>query len=289
MKKRISKMSVTGMAFILPYVCLSAVFMIYPIIRGIRDSFYDYGFGAIEFVGLSNYAKVFTDDLYLMSIKNSMLCVVIVVPALIIFGLFIGGSIFDKSTKYMSFIRTCLYIPVIASMVVMSIIWRFILDPSTGLARYLSNLMGREPVSILGNGTHAMIMVLFLLFTMHLGQCVVLYVADMLGISTELIDALQIDGGNRYHLFRYLLIPLTKTTTIFNFITQTSGLIRVYAIIKLLTNGGPNNETTTMMFLLQQDGFRFGNFGSASALGIVMFIISLVLVMLRFAADRKRD
>jgi len=203
-------------------------------------------------------------------------------------GTIISGSIFDKSRAYMSTIRTSLYIPVISSMVVMAIIYKFLLDAQTGIARYFFNLAGVVPVNILGDATLAMSVIIFLLFTMKLGQCVVLFVASMIGISSDLIDALNIDGGNRYHLFRYILIPLTQPISLFIFITQTSALLQTYPVIKLLTNGGPNSETTTMIFLVQSEAFTMGNFGSASALGVVMFLITMILVFLRFAASMRK-
>jgi multiple sugar transport system permease protein len=284
MSSFLRKYSITGVMFVIPYIVLAFLFMIYPIFRGIYNSFFDFRFGGNEFVAFDNYKVVFTEPVYLTSIFNTLLIVAVVVPSLIFFGILISGSIFDKSRMYMAAIRTSFYIPVISSMVVMAIIYKFILDAQTGIARYFFNLAGMEPINILGDSTLAMSVIIFLLFTMKLGQCIVLFVASMLGIPNDLIDALQIDGGSRYHLFRYILIPLTQPIALFIFITQTAALLQAYPVIKLLTNGGPNDETTTMIFLLQVEAFSRGNFGSASALGVILFLITLILIFLRFAA-----
>lgn len=279
----------TGYLFSAPFVILAAVFMIYPMIKGIFNSFFDFRFGGTKFVGISNYVKVFTDDVYLLSIKNTLLLVCVVVPMLIVFGLIIAGSVFDKAYGYVSFVRVCLYLPVIASAAVMSIIWRFLLDSQTGLLRYFYDVIGMKPFNLLGDKFWAMVVIMFVLFTMNLGQCVVLYVAAMLGISKDIIEALEIDGGNRWSLFRYILIPHSRPTTLLIFVTQTSAVIRVFVLIQLLTNGGPSRATTSMMYLLYQEGFANGNFGLASALGIVMFLFSVVLVFLQFRAIRPVD
>ena len=148
-------------------------------------------------------------------------------------------------------------------------------------------LMGTESVNLLASQKWALILVIFILFTMNIGQSVLLYIADMIGIPKELLEAATIDGASRWDLFRHILIPLTKPTTIFVFITQTSAVLKVFIVIQLLTKGGPNYGTTSMMYLLYQEAFENSNTGAACALGVLMFLISLVLIMIRFVVDRK--
>lgn len=283
------KRNLTAYIFLAPFLILSTIFMIYPMCRGVYNSFYDFRFGGQLFVGIDNYIEVFTDPVMRKSILNSFLFVFTVVPFLIIFGILISGSIYDKNSLYVSSVRTCLYIPVIASMVVMTIIWRFMLDSQTGLFRYLCDLLGQKPVNLLGNAKWTMLILIFILFTMNIGQSVVLYVASMAGIPTELSEALSIDGGSRLDLFRYLLIPFSRPTTLFIFVTQTAAILRVFVLIQLLTNGGPNNSSVTMMYLLYQEGFTYGNFGLASALGVVMFAVTLILVLLQFKSVKQES
>lgn len=285
--KRLKGNDTSAYLFIGPFVILAAIFMIYPIIQGFITSFYNTKWGGNVFVGFKNYIKIFTDDVYLLAIRNSLLYVITVVPLLIIIGVWVAGSIFDKIPRYVSFVRVCLYIPVIASMVVMSIIWRYILDSQTGLVKYFSMLLGTDGINLLATRKSAIILVIFILFTMNIGQSVLLYVADMLSIPKELIEAATIDGASRTALFRHILISLTKPTSIFVFITQTSSVLKVFIVIQLLTKGGPNNGTTSMMYLLYQEAFEKSNTGAACALGVLMFMISLVLVLVRSAVDRK--
>lgn len=281
--------ALAGYLFSAPFIILAAVFMLYPMAKGIYNSFFDFRFGNTRFVGIENYIKVFTSDIYLLSIKNTLLLVFIVVPLLIVLGLGIAGSVFDKAGRYTSFVRICLYLPVIASAAVMSIIWRFLLDSQTGLLRYFYDVAGMTPFNLLGDKTWAMIVIIFVLFTMNLGQCVVLYIAAMIGIPRDIIEALEIDGGNRWDMFRYILIPHSRPTTLLIFVTQTSAVIRVFILIQLLTNGGPSRTTTSMMYLLYQEGISNGNFGLASVLGIVMFLFSIILVLIQFKTIRPAD
>lgn len=273
--------------FIAPFVALVAVFMVYPIFKGFWTSMFSTKWGKDVFIGLDNYIKIFTDDVYLKAIRNTMIYVATVVPLLIVIGLWIAGCVFDKRPKYVSFVRVCLYIPVIASMVVMSIIWRFMLDSSSGLVKYFSMVFGVEAVNLLAEEKSALILVIFILFTMNIGQTVLLYIADMLGIPKELIEASTIDGASRIDLFRYILMPLTKPTSLFIFITQTSAVLKVFVVIQQLTKGGPYYGTTSLMYLLYQEAFENSRTGMACAIGVLMFLISLILVIMRFSVERK--
>lgn len=282
MKKRLME-NLSAYLFVGPFVILSAVFMVYPVIQGFIRSAYNTKWSRSVFVGLENYKEIFSNDIYLLAIKNSLLFVVTVVPLLIIAGIWIAGSVFDKKIWYVSAVRTCLYIPVIASMVVMSIIWRFILDSQTGLVKYFSMVLGHSTApNVLADKQWTMVLLILILFTMNIGQTVLLYIADMIGIPKDLLEACRIDGGSRWDMFRHILIPLTSSTSVLTFITQTSAVLKVFVVIQLLTKGGPNYGTTTMMYLLYQDAFEKNNIGIASAMGVLMFLISLILISMRF-------
>lgn len=282
MKKRLME-NLSAYLFVGPFVILSAVFMVYPVIQGFIRSAYNTKWSRSVFVGLENYKEIFSNDIYLLAIKNSLLFVVTVVPLLIIAGIWIAGSVFDKKIWYVSAVRTCLYIPVIASMVVMSIIWRFILDSQTGLVKYFSMILGYSTApNVLADKQWTMVLLILILFTMNIGQTVLLYIADMIGIPKDLLEACRIDGGSRWDMFRHILIPLTSSTSVLTFITQTSAVLKVFVVIQLLTKGGPNYGTTTMMYLLYQDAFEKSNIGIASAMGVLMFLISLILISMRF-------
>lgn len=284
-----SKYDNAAYLFIAPFVILAIFFMLYPILKGFYSSLFNSKWAGDVFVGLDNYKKIFTNPVYLKAIRNTLIYVVTVVPLLIVLGIWIAGSVFDKHPKYVTFVRVCLYLPVICSMVVMSIIWRYILDSQNGLVKYFSTIFGGQPVNLLASEKTAVILVIFVLFTMNIGQTVLLYIADMISIPKDLFEAATIDGATRTDLFRYLLIPLTKPTSIFIFITQTSAVLKVFVVIQLLTKGGPNYGTTSLMYLLYQEGFENSNTGLACAIGVLMFVISLGLIMLQFAANRKKE
>ena len=288
--KRKIKEAVSACIFIAPFVILSCVFMFYPICQEFIRSVYDTKWGnKVVFVGLENYKKIFSNPIYVKAIQNTLLFFITAVPCIIILGIFIAGSIFDKVKKYVSAVRIILYIPTIVSTVVMSTIWRFMLNSQSGIVAYLADKFGFSRVDLLGSPTTARMVIIFVLIVINLGQCVLLYVASMIGIDKTLIDACRIDGGNRWTLFRYILIPLSRPTTVLIFITNTSLVLKVYIVIQLLTSGGPNYATTTMMYQLYQDAFVNYDIGIASAMGVLLFIMTLILISFRFIFMSKEE
>jgi|GEM_PF-1707449 len=288
-KRRITE-SLQAYAFLAPFIILGCMFMVYPIGKQFIQSFYNTKWGGkVVFVGLANYAEIFTNEIYIKAILNTLLFVIIAVPCIIILGLLIAGSIFDKNKHYVSTVRILLYIPTIVSMVVMSTIWRFMLNSQSGLVAYFAQIFHWKSADLLSSSTSAKIIIIIVLIIVNLGQCVLLYIAQMIGIDHNLIDACEVDGGNRWDLFRYILIPLSKPTTILVFITNTSLVLKVYIVIQLLTSGGPNYATTTMMYQLYQDAFVNFDTGVASAMGVLLFAMTLVLISARFLFTSKEE
>lgn len=194
MKRRKLKNNLIGYMFCSPFLLLALVFILYPMCKGFYNSFFDFRFNAITFVGIDNYKKILESSLYRQAIGNTLFLTVLVVPFLCVSGIIIAGSIFDKHRMYVSFVRITLYLPVIASVVVMSLIWRFILDSQTGLLRYFYNCIGMEPFNLLGESKTALIVIMLILCMVNIGQCVILYLATMIGIPRDLIEAMEILG-----------------------------------------------------------------------------------------------
>ncbi|MQW23088.1 MULTISPECIES: carbohydrate ABC transporter permease [unclassified Lactococcus] len=267
----------SGYAFIIPQVLLMVVFIIYPVIKGFKMSFFaTYGMDSY-FVGFDNFKTLFSDPIFLKSIVNTLLFVAAIVILTIVFALFVSTTVYDKNPKYISFIRASYYLPVMVSMVVMSIIWNFLLTPTSGLISYLMGNMGIHNVNLLGSPNIVMWVIIFVTFVGNVGQAIILYLADMIGIPEDYFEAAQLDGASRWERIRYILIPLSKPTTIYLVVINFIAVLKIFVVIQLLTGGGPNNASVTMMYYLYQNAFVYNHTGIAAAIGVLMFIIALVL------------
>ncbi|GGD47704.1 carbohydrate ABC transporter permease [Paenibacillus nasutitermitis] len=277
LRNRALKENVTGYLFILPQSILFLIFIVYPIIEGIRLSLFKVQYQKETFVGLDNYVTLFHDPVFFKSIVNTVVFVVFIVILTVGFAMFVSSAIFDKNAKYVSFIRGSYYIPVMVSMVVMSMVWGFLLSPANGLISYAAREMEFQTVNLLGNKSTVLPVIIFVTFATNVGQAIILYIASMIGVPKDLFEAAEIDGASRLNVIFRILIPLVKPTTIYIIVINIIAVLKIFVVIQLLTGGGPNNASVTMMYYLYNNAFKYNQLGIASAVGVIMFVITLLL------------
>ncbi|KHD40435.1 carbohydrate ABC transporter permease [Streptococcus uberis] len=290
-KNRIRKNTsqTAGYLFIAPQMLLMLIFIVYPVIKGFKMSLYKvYGMDSY-FVGLDNFKALFEDAVFVKSILNTVFFVVAIVLLTIIFALFVSTTVYDKNARYVSFIRGSYYLPVMVSMVVMSIVWNFLLNPSNGLVSYVFQQMGASHVNLLGNSKTVMPIIVFVTFVGNVGQAIILYLATMIGISPDYFEAAQLDGATRWQRIRHIIIPLVRPTTAYLIVINIIAVLKIFVVIQLLTGGGPNNASVTMMYYLYQNAFVYNNTGAASAIGVLMFMIALILSVPQLRSFIKTD
>ncbi|MEK3719301.1 carbohydrate ABC transporter permease [Paenibacillus sp. FSL H8-0034] len=271
------KDNITGYLFISPQMLIFLIFLVYPIIEGIRLSMYRITYQSEKFVGLDNYVTLFNDPVFFKALFNTIVFVVFIVILTVGFAMFVASAVFDKNAKYVSFIRGSYYVPVMVSMVVMSMVWSFLLNPANGLISYFSKEMGLGTVNLLGKSTTVMPVIIFVTFATNVGQAIILYIAAMLGVPKDLFEAAEVDGASRWQVIFKILIPSVQSTTLYIVIINIIGVLKIFVVIQLLTGGGPNNSSVTLMYYLYNNAFKFNQLGVASAVGVIMFVITLLL------------
>lgn len=279
---------VTGYLFILPQFLFFAVFTLYPVIEGFRISLYRSNARGDRFVGLANYIQLFSDEVFLQSIRNTLLLVVVVVGATLILGFVISWAIFDKNPKYVALIRSCYYLPVIVSAVVMAMVWNFLLNPASGLVNYILKLTGSAVTNPLGDKNIAIWIIAFVTVVSSLGQAVIMYVASMIGISGEIFEAAEVDGATKVERGIHIIAPLTKSTTLYLAVMNTISVLKLFVIVQLLTDGGPNNASMTMMYYLYRNAFIFDKMNVAAAIGVIMFLLAFIMAIPQFRAFSRQ-
>ncbi|WP_138067910.1 carbohydrate ABC transporter permease [Streptococcus pseudoporcinus] len=272
-----TKQDYLGYLFIGPQMLLMLIFILYPVVKGFKMSLYSvYGVDSY-FVGLENFSHLLQDTVFVKSILNTIFFVVAIVILTILFALFVATTVYDKNSKYVSFIRGAYYLPVMVSMVVMSIVWNFLLNPSNGLISFYFEQLGVGHLNLLGNTKTVMPIIVFVTFVGNVGQAIILYLATMIGISQDYFEAAQLDGATRWQRIRNIIIPLVRPTTAYLVVINIIAVLKIFVVIQLLTGGGPNNASVTMMYYLYQNAFVYNNTGAAAAIGVLMFLIALLL------------
>ncbi len=289
-KQRISwKESATGYLFILPLFITFAVFYFYPIIEGFRLSLFNITAKNTTYVGFGNFREMFQDPIFHLAVKNTLIYVIFIVILTVGFGIIIAAAVFDKNPRYVSFIRGCYYLPYMVSMVVMAMVWNFLLNPSNGLFCYLLKHWGFKIVNLLGNKKTVLPVIIFVTFQFNLGQAIILFIAAMIGVSQDSLEAAELDGANRIQRIWNVVIPSIRPTILYVTVINMIGVLKMFVAVQLLTAGGPNNASTTMMYYLYVNAFKFARTGYASAVGVIMFIIALLLMIPTFRMFNSRS
>lgn len=285
MKKILSvfkRNTVLGYAFLAPSLILMAIFLVYPIFEALRLSFYESTLKTTELVGFENYINLFQDELFMKSLLNTLKYVVIIVPFVVILSLWISATISKKRPWKTSLYRGAFYLPTIASAVTVSVVWNWVFNPVIGVANYVISSAGGTPVMWFSEGTTAFYCVVLVSIVCSIGQPVILYTASIGSISPEYYEAASLDGASDFTQLMKITVPLLKPTTLYVLVITSVNAFQIFIPIQMLTGGGPVNATTSIIYELYRTAFQYKNFGYASAMGMILFVILGLLAFAQF-------
>ncbi|MEG1001831.1 MAG: sugar ABC transporter permease [Clostridium sp.] len=273
---------VTSYLFLLPAAIFFIGFVILPMIGGIVMSFFNYNPKSAIFIGMENYINIFKDEIFIKSLWNTLVLVIGNVPIVVVFSLFVSLVIYKKSSKVRSFFRGVFYLPAIASVVSITLVWGWIFHPNYGILNHVLSWFGVDPQVWLGNPSIAKWAILIVLVTLSVGQPIVLYMASLGNIPKDYLEAAEIDGANPRQVFKNITWPLLKPTTLYIVIITTINSFQCFSLIQLLTAGGPNYSTTTIMYQVYEKSFTLGQYGLASSMGVVLAIIVMGISIIQY-------
>ena len=231
-----------------------------------------------EFVGLDNYTRLFNDNLFWKSLRVTAYYTFALVPMGIVVGLSIA-VLLNQKVKALGLWRTVYYLPAVVSGVAVAILWSWVLNPRFGLLNAGLRAIGiSDPPRWIYSETWA-VPAFIIMGLWGAGGSMLLYLAGLQGIPTQLYEAADIDGANRWTKFWNITIPMLTPTIFFNLLVGIIGSFQVFTQAFIMTGGGPNNATLTMVLYLYRQGFQNLRFGYASALAWILFFIILVFTL----------
>ncbi len=273
---------------LLPPFALLTLFTLIPVIQSFLLSFQNWTLRQQSYVGLDNYNQLWADPVFWKALQNTILYTLVVVPAGIIIALILAELIRPQASPVQTFFKAAYYLPTVVAAVVIALVWRWIYNSNSyGLLNYILSLVGQAPVPWLQSSQTAFGALTMTSLVGGQGASVVLLLAAMGGIPPELYESARLDGSRRFGEFRFITLPLLKPTLLYLAVLNTIASFQVFSGIYLLTNGGPNNSTTTLAFSIYRVGFIQYQFGYASAQAVIMFVLLLVITVLyfRFLSD----
>jgi multiple sugar transport system permease protein len=271
------RMVVRGLLFALPASLLLLAIYIVPMIVLALFSVTDYQLGALStrFVGLENFAKAFSDAVFLRALANTVLYAAIVIP----FGVFLGlgaALLVYSRKRSRAFWEVAYFLPVTATLVAMATVWQFLLHPALGPVNAAIQWLGFEPVAFLSNPAMLIPTMAMIGVWQVLGFNMVLFLAGLTAIPKDLYDAAKLDGA-KSPIDRFFVVtwPMLGPTTLFVVVTTSISAFKVFETIAVLTKGRFGSET--LLFALYLEGFEYSNTGYAAALTLIFLAMVLVL------------
>lgn len=283
------KENISGYLFILPGVLFFLVFTVYPLIEAFTLSFCEYHVDKSVFVGFDNYVTLFQDEVFIKSLLNTFKFVLIIVPITMIISLFVSTRIVDFGSKVQSFFRAAFYLPVVMSVVSVSLVWNIMYNFNYGVLNYFVKALGFDAVNWLGNADLVIWSLSVVVITFSVGQPVILFLAALNGIDASYYEAADVDGANWWMKFTKITLPQLAPTTLYVLITTTINAFQTFAIVNLMTGGGPNYGSSTLLYLIYKTAFTFRDFSLASAQGIILFLCIALLGVIQFIFFTPKD
>ena len=276
--------TVVSYLFLLPALFFFVCFVVTPMAMGVVTSLTDSHMGGGSFVGLKNYVDLFQDPVFLKSMVNTVIIVVVSVPVVTVFSLWVGSAIYEMRASARSFFRCVFYLPVVTGSVAVVVVWRWMFHTYNGLFNHLLTGAGilDRGFSFLGDPRTALACVILILFTTSIGQPIVLYVAALGNVDSSMVEAAEVDGATRMQIFWRIKWPAIMPTTLYVLVITTINSFQCFALIQLLTSGGPNYATSTVMYYLYETAFQQFQYGYADAMGVVLAIVIALFSALQF-------
>ncbi|MFB9280228.1 carbohydrate ABC transporter permease [Cohnella cellulosilytica] len=270
--------------FMSPAIIGLLVFMLGPILFSAYISFTDYDIlGTPEWIGLQNYVELFRDPFFWHSMKITFIYAGISVPLGLVVALLLA-MLLNQTLKGIYLFRVVFYLPAVISGVAVALLWKWVFNPEFGLLNWFLGWFGiAGPAWIYSEQWSLPSLILMSLWSV--GGGMLIYLAGLQGIPSELYEAAEIDGAGRLRRFRSVTIPMLSPVIFFNLVMGIIGSIQVFTEGYIMTAGGPNNSTLFAVLYLYRQAFNYFSMGYASAMAWVLFLLILLLTLLVFRSS----
>ncbi|HXP01645.1 MAG TPA: sugar ABC transporter permease [Luteibacter sp.] len=277
--------------FVTPALIILGLFFLLPVVAALVLSVTDYDLYALadirnlRFVALQNYWALLQRPLFWSALGHTVYFVVVGVPLSLIASLGAAMLLNSPLARFKPFFRTALFAPVVTTVVAVAVIWRYLFNTKYGLINYVLDATGMPTVDWLGDPHWAMPTIILFAVWKNFGYNMIIFMAGLQAIPGDLYEAARIDGASAIAQFRHITLPMLKPTMVMVSILTVSGYFQLFAEPYVMTEGGPLQSTTSVLYLMYEEGFKWWNLGSASAVAFILFVIMFVVTaaMLRLS------
>lgn len=267
------------LVFIAPAVLMVGLLVFFPVLLNIYYSLFKWTAYSVDmkFVGLKYYAKLFSDDKIVLAIKNNVMYAVVSLICQTGFGLIIAHLFVTfANTRYAAITRVVIFVPAVISLTAIGLLWVIAYNPSLGYVNAILEAIGLGSLAHdwLGDAKTAMMSIIMVSQWQYIGEMVLLYTVGLQAVPTDIYESAKIDGASNWQTFLHVTVPMIKSTILMNMTITIIGAFMVFDEVYVMTSGGPGGATETLATLMYETGFRKDNMGYASAIGVLLFVIT---------------
>lgn len=282
-----------GWVFAAPALLIIGVFFFLPVLAAFAVSLTDFDLYALadirnlRFVGLDNYVHLLHSREFWGALANTLYFVAVGVPLSLAASLLAALLVNSRLARWAAFYRTALFAPVVATLVAVALVWRYLLHTRYGLLNWALGAVGMHPVDWLGDPHWAMPAIILFAVWKNFGYNMIIFVAALQAIPVELYEAARLDGAGLWQELRRVTLPMLRPTMLLVTILTVAGYFQLFAEPYVITEGGPLQSTVSVLYLMYDEGFKWWNFGSASAVAFLLFLIVLAVTALQARVARR--
>jgi multiple sugar transport system permease protein len=241
---------------------------------------------APQFVGFDNFAQLASDDRFLKALRNTAFYTVVSVPLGMLISLFLALAL-NQTIRGIAWIRTAYFLPVVTSTIAVALVWQWIYSPDAGLLNQFIGLFGIPAQKWLSNPTLAMPSIVAMSVWQGLGTSIIIFLAGLQSIPTELLDAASVDGAGRWARFRNIVLPLLTPSIFFTGVLSLIDSFQVFDQVFVLSRPRPTDATITVVYFIYENGFKFFKMGYATAASWILFLIVAVFTAIYFRSQNR--
>lgn len=278
-----------GYLFLLPWIILLSIFFLYPFVYGIVVSFTNYSLGSMEFIGINNYIKIFNDYAFWKSLLATLLYCLLVIPLRVFIPLWAANVLKRLGNKANTLIKMLIYLPGVTCTVALVLSWDVLLFPNTGIINQIMIGLGFESFSLFDSALTSIPTMSLLVTMCSLGSNLIIFCSAINNIPKDYYEIAELEGVSKKDQFLHITIPLLNPTIVYSIITSTIATLQIFVVPQLLTGGGPNYSTSSLLMLVYSSAFTRNQFGYASAIGTILFMINAVVAVIQFRVTKKES
>jgi len=281
----------TAYLFLLPFLAFFVIFVLYPMFMCLYTSLFDATMGREDiFIGFQNYVTLANDPVFWKALVNTLIIVVVSVPVTCIFSLWVASAISKMNVAATSAFRCIFYLPVVTGSVAVTMVWKWMFNNYYGIFNYIGTSTGLldKNINWLGDPKYALGCIILILLTTSVGQPIVLYVSALDNVDKSLVEAAEVDGATELQAFWRIKWPQMMPTTLYILVITTINSFQCFALIQLLTLGGPRNSTMTIMYYIYYNAFKLYKYGYGNAMGVILAIIIAILSAVQFKLGQEK-